>query len=317
MGHNFADHVCMGRHIDRKEGAHAATPARTAMVDPNLPFISVALPVRNEGATIEGVIDGLLRQDYPADRFEVLVCDGYSDDDTFEKAERIAGADRRVRVFRNEGRRSSAGRNVGYRNARGEIILYVDGHCVIPNDQLLHSVATLFRETGAACLCRPQPLVPDEHSGVWAAAIAAVRASRFGHSQSSHIFSEAEGFVDPSSAGAAYKREVFDTIGEYDESFDACEDVEFNLRVEKAGFKSYISPRLKILYHARRGLRGLYSQMKRYGKGRFRLLKKHPDSFEWQTLVPPAFTIGILFAVLVFVFVPPFRWILAIGAAAG
>lgn len=271
------------------------------------PFISVVLPVRNEAATIEPLLASLLAQEYPPERFEIIVCDGYSTDETYELVEKIAARDGRVILLRNEGRRSSSGRNTGYRRAIGDIVLFVDGHCIIPERHLLHSAAELFGTTGADCLCRPQPLAPDEQGNIWSAAIAAVRASRFGHSRSSFIFSETEGYVSPVSAGAAYKREVFETIGEYDESFDACEDVEFNVRVEKAGFKSYISPRMKVLYHARRGLAGLFTQMNRYGWGRFKLLRKHPDTLEWQTLVPPLFVLLTFFALLVFVFVPPLR----------
>jgi len=270
-------------------------------------FISVVLPVRNEEMTIEGVLNSLCEQEYPAERMEILVCDGFSDDRTREIVQRIAEQDKRVRLLENPGRLSSAGRNVGYRSARGDVILYFDGHCVIPSTKLLQSVTELFESTGAACLCRARPLVADDQSGLWAQAIAAVRASQFGHSQNSYIYSDHEGYISPVSVGAAYSRQVFETIGEYDESFDACEDVEFNVRVEKAGFKAYISPRLKILYHARSGLQGLFTQMQRDGRGRFHLLRKHSDYFEWQTLIPVVFVIGCLFAVLAFLTISQLR----------
>ena len=272
-----------------------------------IPFISIVMPVRNEAATIEFVVTALLTQEYPPDKFEILVCDGYSTDDTAARVEKFRERDARVILLHNEGRRSSAGRNVGYRHARGDIIMFVDGHCIIPDRHLLQATAEVFASSGADCLCRPQPLAPDDTGGFWPAAIAAVRASRLGHSRSSYIFSEDEGFVSPASAGAIYKREVFEIIGEYDESFDACEDVEFNVRVEKAGLKSYISPRLRIFYHARRGLGSLLAQMSRYGQGRFRLFKKHPDTLEGQTLLPSLFLMACLFALLAVVFIPPLR----------
>ena len=53
------------------------------------------------------------------------------------------------------------------------------------------------------------------------------------------IHAEEEGYVSPVSMGCAYSRSVFDKIGYVDESFDACEDVEFNYRVEKEGFKTF------------------------------------------------------------------------------
>jgi succinoglycan biosynthesis protein ExoA len=49
-----------------------------------LPLVSVIMPVRNEMAYIERSLGAVLRQDYPADRLEVLVIDGLSDDGTRE-----------------------------------------------------------------------------------------------------------------------------------------------------------------------------------------------------------------------------------------
>ena len=64
----------------------------------------------------------------------------------------------------------------------------------------------------------------------------------------------------------------------YDESFDACEDVEFNTRVAAAGYKAYTDPRLSVYYEPRNSFRGLFRQMMRYGIGRVRLARKHPES---------------------------------------
>ena len=64
----------------------------------------------------------------------------------------------------------------------------------------------------------------------------------------------------------------------YDESFDACEDVEFNTRVAAAGYKAYTDPRLSVYYEPRSSFRGLFRQMMRYGIGRVRLARKHPES---------------------------------------
>ena len=46
------------------------------------PFVTVIVPVRNEERFLGTTLRALLAQHYPADRFEVLVADGQSDDDT-------------------------------------------------------------------------------------------------------------------------------------------------------------------------------------------------------------------------------------------
>jgi GT2 family glycosyltransferase len=90
-----------------------------------------------------------------------------------------------------------------------------------------------------------------------------------------------------------YRRSVFDRIGYYDESFDACEDVEFNYRVFKKGLPSYISPRLAVSYHARPNIPSLWRQMMRYGRGRFRFIRKHPDAFTIGQIVPAVFLLWL------------------------
>ena len=92
----------------------------------------------------------------------------------------------------------------------------------------------------------------------------------------------------------AYRRSVFDTLGLFDESFDACEDVEFNHRVDQAGLRCFFTPKIAVNYHPRSSLRSLYRQMARYGSGRMRLLRKHPETFSVPGFVPAGFVLGLL-----------------------
>ena len=107
-----------------------------------------------------------------------------------------------------------------------------------------------------------------------------------------------------------YRREVFDRVGNFDRSFDACEDVEFNYRCSQAGLTCWTSPKLAIAYEPRRSLRGLWKQLGRYGLGRARLHRKHPASFSWESLVPAAFVAGIPVAIAAWLLLPaPWRFV--------
>ncbi|XXJ20913.1 glycosyltransferase family 2 protein [Desulfovibrio caledoniensis] len=262
-----------------------------------LPFVTVVMPVYNEEPYIAQTLHRLLEQDYPADRFEVIVADGGSTDGTRDIVRSIAGENPGVRLEDNPGRRSSSGRNVGFREGRGEYFLVIDGHCHIPSNTLLSDMVGIFKESGAQCLGRPQRLDPPGLSG-FQQAVAAARASRIGHGGDSLIYGDYEGFASPMSNGAAYAKEVFETIGYVDENFDACEDVEFNYRVEKAGLPAYTSPRLLVQYYPRDSLASLFRQMGRYGLGRWELLMKHPDTLSLNLLVPPVFVLLLAAAVL-------------------
>jgi glycosyltransferase involved in cell wall biosynthesis len=239
-------------------------------------LVSVVVPVFNEERHIAGLLASLLDQEYPSDRFEILVVDGGSTDGTVEIVKRVGETHSNLLLLENPRRLSSSGRNVGARAAKGDVVLFVDGHCEIPDELLLRNLSALFQKTSADVICRPQPLQVSE-AGELQKAIGVARSSWFGHNPSSLIFSvEREGFVDPESSGAAYTRRVFEEVGYFDETFDACEDVDFNLRAKKAGLKAYTSPSVTVRYHPREDIDSLYEQMLRYGAGRGRLFAKHP-----------------------------------------
>lgn len=267
----------------------------------SLPKISVVLPVRNEARSIGPLLDQLLQQTYPADRYEILVADGRSTDATRDVV-RAKAADSAVsiRVVENPGIRSGPGRNAGVAAASGDIILFIDGHCEIPSPRLLEDTVLLMEETGAACLCRPQPLIAFNPAGV-GRIIADARASTFGHGRDSLIYDMSHrGFVHPASSGATYRRAIFDQLGGYDENFDACEDVEFNTRVAAAGHTAYTDPRLAVYYEPRRTFAGLFRQMMRYGVGRMRLARKHPESAPLSMCAPAVLVAALGIGIVAF-----------------
>jgi GT2 family glycosyltransferase len=193
----------------------------------------------------------------------------------------------------NSKRLSSAGRNIGFKNGKGDIFVVIDGHCWIGHDQLFKNVVACFEKSGADCLGRPQPLDPPDITE-FQKAVALARSSRIGHGGDSLIYSDFEGFASPVSNGAVYKRHIFEKIGFVDESFDVCEDVDFNYRVEKAGFKSYMNPSIAVKYYPRENLSSLWKQMVRYGKGRYMFFRKHPETFSLSGIIPAIFAFAML-----------------------
>ena len=272
------------------------------------PFISVIVPVRNEAAFLRGTLEQLLSQDYPVDRFEVLVADGDSTDATRDIVAELMLEHANLRLLDNPRRWSSGGRNTAVAVARGELIVLIDGHCELDNPHYLDEIASAFERSGADCVGRPQPLDVTGASPLQRA-IAAARSSRLGHHTASFIYAEREGFVPPQSVAVAYRRTVFDAVGIFDESFDACEDVEFNHRVAKAGMTCYFTPCVAVRYFPRSSLAGLFRQMARYGRGRVRLLRKHRETFTLPGFVPGAFLLGVVLGPLLAVAWPVLWWV--------
>ena len=259
----------------------------------DLPFFSVVVPVRNEARFIARTLECLLAQDYDPARFEILVVDGGSDDGTPELVADMAQAHANLRLLHNPRRLSSAARNVGIRHARGDVVLVVDGHCELRDRQHLCRLAAAFARSGADCIGRPQPLDVTGASTLQRA-IAAARSSRLGHHPDSFIYSTEERFVPAKSVAVAYRRQVFEQVGGFDEAFDACEDVELNHRIDRAGLRCFFTPEVAVHYTPRDTLRGLFRQLVRYGRGRVRLLRKHPETFSIWSLAPGLFVAGVL-----------------------
>jgi glycosyltransferase involved in cell wall biosynthesis len=109
------------------------------------PFVSVIVPMRNERRHIERCLQSLAVQDYPRDKFEVIVVDGNSNDGSRELVESLRDDVPNLRVLENRGRHTTRGLNIGLAFARGEVIARVDAHAAVEPDFLSQSVAALDR----------------------------------------------------------------------------------------------------------------------------------------------------------------------------
>ncbi len=273
-----------------------------------MPTISVIVPVRNEATVIEPALRALLTQDFPRDRFEVIVADGASTDETVPIVRRLQGEFSNLKLVFNPGRLSSAGRNTALRHSTKDAAVIVDGHCTLPDRFYLKNLAEAFEASGADSLGRPQPL-DSPNPTPFQEAVSSARASRLGHNPDSDIFSDQAKFVPPQSTAVAYTHTVFHRIGFFDQSFDACEDVEFNQRVDRAGLTCYFTPKVKVHYHPRSSLRSLFYQLSRYGMGRARLAFKDRSSLTLPALVPPLWVVWVVLGGFASLIVPYLGWV--------
>lgn len=101
-------------------------------------MISIVIPARNEEENIERLIESIQNNEF--EDFEIIVVDGDSEDRTREIA-REYGAD----VIEGLGKGLAAAQNLGWRNASGEIVWFIDADCELESDSL-RQAAEFFEE---------------------------------------------------------------------------------------------------------------------------------------------------------------------------
>jgi GT2 family glycosyltransferase len=116
-------------------------------------------------------------------------------------------------------------------------------------------------------------------------AVAAALTSPLGFGGASFRDSAAEGWVDTLFPGA-FRREIFDRVGLFDECSVVNEDAELNQRILQAGGRIYQSREILVYYYPRDSLAGLARQYFRYGQGRARTLLKHRRAIRLRPALP-------------------------------
>lgn len=272
------------------------------------------MPIRNEAAHIERSLKAVLAQDYPPERMEVLVIDGMSTDGTREIVQRMieqtttdygqrttncgrqtTGDGLRmtgipVLIFLdNPSRIVPTALNIGLKHARGDVIVRVDGHCEIAKDYVRRCVEVLW-ETGADCVGGPTVAMGETRI---ARTIALAQSSFFGVGGVSFRTGRKHGGYVDTVAFGAYRREVFDRIGVFDEELVRNQDDEFNFRLIQAGGKIWLDPSIRSVYYSRASLRSLWKQYFQYGFYKVRVIQKRKAVPSWRHLVPATFVCAL------------------------
>ncbi|HEX4823330.1 MAG TPA: glycosyltransferase family 2 protein [Candidatus Polarisedimenticolaceae bacterium] len=255
------------------------------------PFISIVVPIRNEEATIERLTRSLLDQDYPHDRYEILMCDGGSTDRTRAILSAIDPTGR-IRILENPGRTAPAALNVAIGASRGEIVTRVDGHSYVAPDYLTRIVAVM-EETGESVVGGPVRMLADTP---FRRALVEALYAKIAVGAVPYRTLAARTHVESLQTGS-FKRAVLDRVGPFDESLAVVEDLDMNTRIRKAGFTLLLDPSIRFWYLPRPSLGALWRQITTVGLVKARILRKHPDIFKWKYVLPSVFVVAaIVFA---------------------
>ncbi|PSP34584.1 hypothetical protein BRC64_00685 [Halobacteriales archaeon QH_10_67_22] len=226
--------------------------------------VTVVLPTYNREHRLRYAVESVLDQTYT--NLECIVVDGGSTDDTPTMLESFD--DDRLRVIRRtEPQGLSSARNAGLELASGEYIVFLDDD-------------DAFYDTAIETLVRTIREQPENCAGVYTAHR---RVDESGDSTTERVTGGKVDRLENARIGGPsctlIKAEIFDVIGPFDESFPACEDEEFWLRLFDEFYMFAIDTVLyKRHYHGDQMTNDLGLML----EGRARLLEKHGEKLSDQ-----------------------------------
>ncbi len=275
------------------------------------PFISVIMPIRNEGTFIKRALEAVLAQDYPADKMEILVVDGRSTDNTREIVGELQSQHPSLKLLDNPGMIVPIGMNIALRESRGTIIVRVDGHCEIAEDYVRRCIEHLEGD-GVDGVGGPIETIGESFL---ARAIAVAMSSPFGVGGAAFRTIEDRTMYVDTVAFPAYTRSAIEKAGLYDEEFVRNQDDEYNYRLRKLGGKILLSPDIRSRYYSRSSLRKLWRQYFQYGFWKVRVMQKHSRQMRPRQFAPPLFVVTLLLSAILTA-IPATRPLGAIGLLA-
>ncbi len=255
--------------------------------------VTVCIIAYNEERTLPRLLADLKKQDYPPEKTEILLIDSGSDDATMQVMRAFARENPqylRVTVAENKKRTLAAGWNVALGLFQEDVILRIDAHARVPADFLRKNMECL--EGGEYVSGGPRPNLPERDTP-WQRLLLMAECSMFGSGIAQFRRENKKKYVK-TMFHPAYRREVFEKAGKYDERLGRTEDNEMNYRVRQCGFRLCYDPSIHSWQYTRSTLGGMMKQ--KYGNGYWVVLtlKVCPRCMSIYHFVPLFFVLAVL-----------------------
>ena len=135
----------------RNDGEITCNDSETvARNNKNLSFVSVVVPARNEEKNIRNCINSILNSNYPKEKYEIIIVNDRSTDNTLQVINELANANPNIKICNIKSeteKRNLQGKpgaiKVGIDAAAGEIIMMTDADCTV-NENWILTVANSF-----------------------------------------------------------------------------------------------------------------------------------------------------------------------------
>lgn len=260
--------------------------------------ISFCVIAYNEENTIESLFEDIKNQDYPHEKMEVVLVNSMSTDFTKKLMEKFAEETQgflRIVVVDNPKKNQASGWNIAIQESRGDVIMRIDAHTKIPREFVSKNVKCL--QTGEAITGGPRPNIADEDTP-WKHTLMLAEDSLFGSSIAPYRKGHHKRYVKSVFHGA-YRREVFEKAGLFNENLGRTEDNEMHYRIRQAGYKICYDPSIKSYQHTRNTWKKMIKQ--KYGNGYWigLTLGVCPQCFSVYHFIPVCFVVALIVSIII------------------
>jgi poly-beta-1,6 N-acetyl-D-glucosamine synthase len=256
-----------------------------------LPPITILVPAYNEGAVIQGSIRSLLELDYP--RFEILVIDDGSRDDTYRKAAVYEGEHGRatVRVITKPNGGKARALNTGIAQATSDFVLCMDGDSALHPETLRRAIRH-FRDDAIGAVAGSVKVVNRTNL------LSSLQALEY--IEGLNMVRAAQGFfrlvnIIPGPIGV-FRKSALEKVGGYDHDTFA-EDCDLTLKLLMDGWQVQYEPGAIAYTEAPEKLLDLLKQRYRWTRGILQAISKHK-----RRLVDPRRGFGVTFTLWYMIF---------------
>lgn len=282
------------------------------MIDfmPKYPFVSVVIPTKNSGRTLAECLDSLKKQDYLKSKYEIIIVDDNSRDDTVKIAKNYG-----AKVLGSKGPPGRQ-RNKGISAAKGEIIGLIDSDCVAERSWIRRGVKHFISKKvaivgGPNFTHEDDPFISHCSGYVYSSKVGSgAMSARYVRDGSVPKESDETGLI---SCNMFLRRDVIRKRGGFTEEFFPNEENELMFRVKRAGYKLLYVPSITVWHHRRSSIKGFFLQAINYGKSRARFVRKHRSALKPIHLLPSVFVLGLLFGPVISSFFLPFKIIFLVS----
>lgn len=231
--------------------------------------ISIIVPVLNGERFIGKCLESIAKLNYPKNDFEVIIVDNGSKDrtvDIIKNFQRYENID--IKLHFQKIRSSYAARNLGIKNAKGDIIIFTDADCIVYEDWLTNII---------------KPFTDETVGGVAGEILSAGGDSLTEkYSIDEGVLSQRRTFNSKflpyaQTANAAYRKELFDLIGYFDEVISGG-DADYSWRMQlKTDYMMVFAEDAIVLHKHRTDLKGLFKQRFKHGYGYILIRNKYKN----------------------------------------